>query len=358
MSDRSTDSLRVHGDRFARAGMLDFAVNVWPTPRPPRLHEALIESLQGTSYPDETAARLAIAHRHGRPVAETLALDGACEAFWLLAHALPVRHAVCVHPSFTETEAALRAAGRTLTRLMRPSEDWALDPDQVPEDADLVVLTNPNNPTGNLDPPEQIARLARPGRTLVVDESFIDFVPGDRASLAARRELPGLVVLRSLTKVWGLAGLRAGYLLAPSDLVERLAAHRQPWSVSTPALTAIAMCLPEHQQLAGVAADVGAAREDLHRRLAAIPGLKSWPAQANFVLIEIANGGRVIARLAAEGIAVRPCDSFPGLGADHIRVAVRTPAEHAVLADAIARALDRSGPLPPVREHDPPILRS
>ena len=80
------------------------------------------------------------------------------------------------------------------------------------------MLANPNNPTGNLDPPALIARLARPGRTLVVDESFIDFVPGERASLASRRELPGLVVLRSLTKIWGLAGLRAGYLLAPVSL--------------------------------------------------------------------------------------------------------------------------------------------
>lgn len=358
MTERRTDSLRVHGDRFARAGMLDFAVNVWPTPRPPRLEEALIESLQCTSYPDESAARLAIAERHRRTVAQTLALDGACEAFWLLAHALPVRHAVCVHPSFTEAEAALRAAGRTVTRLMRPSEDWALDPDQVPEDADLVVLANPNNPTGNLDPPEQIARLARPGRTLVVDESFIDFVPGDHSSLAARDELPGLVVLRSLTKTWGLAGLRAGYLLAPSDLVERLAAHRQPWSVSTPALAAIETCLADRETLARVSADVAAAREDLRRRLAGIPGVKTWPAHANFVLIEVPGGASVIARLAAEGIAARPCDSFPGLGKDHVRLAVRTPAEHAVLVDAIGRALDRPGPPPRVPEHDPPVLRS
>ncbi|HTU78450.1 MAG TPA: Rv2231c family pyridoxal phosphate-dependent protein CobC [Solirubrobacteraceae bacterium] len=358
MSEPRTDSLRVHGDRFARAGMLDFAVNVWPTPRPRHLNEALTESLTRSGYPDESAARLAIGRRHARPVAQTLALDGACEAFWLLAHALPVRHAVCVHPSFTEAEAALRAAGRAVTRLMRQAGDWALDPGQVPEDADLVVLANPNNPTGNLDPPARIARLARPGRTLVVDESFIDFVPGERSSLASRRELPGLVVLRSLTKVWGLPGLRAGYLLAPGDLVERLAAHRQPWSVSTPALTAIETCLRDHQALAGLAADVAAAREDLRERLAGIPGVKTWPARANFVLIEVAGGERVIARLAAEGIAVRPCDSFPGLGTDHIRLAVRTPAEHAVLADAIARAIERCDPPPPVREPAQPLLRS
>jgi histidinol-phosphate aminotransferase len=352
------DSLRVHGDRFARAGMLDFAVNVWPTPRPARLREALIESLQRTCYPDESAARLAIARRHARPVAETLALGGACEAFWLLAHALPVRHAVCVHPSFTEAEAALRAAGRTVTHVMRPADDWALDPDRVPEDADLVVLANPNNPTGNLDPAARIAGLARPGRTLVVDESFIDFVPGESASLASRRELPGLVVLRSLTKIWGLAGLRAGYLLGPSELVERLAAHRQPWSVSAPALTAIETCLPDRQTLAGVASDVAAARADLRGRLAAIAGLKTWPSQANFVLTEMRDGERVIAGLAAEAIAARPCDSFPGLGADHIRLAVRTPAEHAVLVDAIARALDCPCPPPSAGEPDRRLLRS
>ena len=356
MSEPPTEALRVHGDRFARAGMLDFAVNVWPTPRPRRLSEALVESLQHTSYPDEAPARLAIARRHRRPLGETLALDGACEAFWLLAHALPAAHAVCVHPSFAEAEAALRAAGRPVTRLVRPSGDWALDPDQVPEDADLVVLANPNNPTGNLDPPEQIARLARPGRTLVVDESFIDFVPDERASLAGRRELPGLVVLRSLTKVWGLAGLRAGYLLGPPALVDRLAAHRQPWSVSTPALTAIETCLAERRALGAVAAEVAAAREDLRRRLAAIAGVRTWPAQANFLLIEVPGGERVIASLAAEGIAARPCESFPGLHADHIRVAVRTPAEHAVLAHALARALARPDLPPPVLKRDPPGL--
>ena len=105
MSDRPADPLRVHGDGFARPGMLDFAVNVWRTPRPPRLQAALMEALRDTAYPDESAARAAIARRHDRPASETLALAGACEAFWLLAHALPVRHAVCVHPSFTEAAA-------------------------------------------------------------------------------------------------------------------------------------------------------------------------------------------------------------------------------------------------------------
>jgi histidinol-phosphate aminotransferase len=343
-SDGCANQLRVHGDRFARLGMLDFAVNVWPTPRPERLRAALSEALESTRYPEESAARSAIARRHERPVAEVLALGGACEAFWLLAHALVARHAVCVHPSFTEAEAALRATGTPVTHVMRTAPDWALRPEQVPEDADLVVLTNPNNPTGNLDPPARIARLARPGRTLVVDESFADFVPGDRASLAGRRELPGLVVLRSLTKVWGLAGLRAGYLLGPRELVGRLVAHRQPWSVSAPALAAIETCLTDRETPSRIAAEVAAARHDLQQRLGHITAVKTWPGEANFVLVEApGRGGALVQRLAREGIAVRPCESFPGLGADHIRIAVRTPSEHAVLVAAIARALDGSG---------------
>ena len=358
MNDHAQDPLRVHGDSFARPGMLDFAVNVWPTPPPRRLRTALTEALHGTTYPDESAARETIARRHRRPVAEALALGGACEAFWLLAHALPVAHAVCVHPSFTEAEAALHAAGRRVTRVMRPPGDWALQPERVPEDADLVVLANPNNPTGNLDPPAQIARLARPGRALLVDESFIDFVPGERGSLAGQRALPGLIVLRSLTKIWGLPGLRAGYLLGPAELVERLAAHRQPWSVSAPALAAIEVCLADRQTPAHLAAEVALARADLQRRLTQTRGVRVWPAQANFLLAEIPDGATLLARLADEGIAVRPCASFPGLGSNHIRLAVRTPTEHAVLCGAIARAVEHPGIGQPRREkHTTPMRR-
>lgn len=340
MSAPGADRLRVHGDRFARAGMLDFAVNVWHAPRPARLREAIAASLESDSYPDESAAHDAIARAHGRPVAEVLALAGACEAFWLLAHALHSSHAVCVHPSFTEGEAALRQTSERVTRVVRCAETWALDSVVMPQDADLVLVTNPNNPTGTLDPPEQVAALARPGRILVVDESFVDFVAGGGSSLAARREIPGLVVVRSLTKAWGLAGFRAGYLLGPAEVVERMAANRQPWSVSAPALAAIAQCVADDRTPLRLAVEVESARKDLCDRLARIPGVKLWPSAANFVLIEAPGRGRTLVdALARGGIAVRPCESFPGLGADHIRLAVRSPAEHETLTGAIARAL-------------------
>ena len=91
------------------------------------------------------------------------------------------------------------------------------------------MLGNPNNPTGTLEPPENVLALARPGRMLLVDESFIDFVASPQASVAGLRTFPDLIVVRSLTKLWSLAGIRAGYLLAAAPVVERL--RRRPPAV-------------------------------------------------------------------------------------------------------------------------------
>lgn len=328
--------LRAHGDRLATPGLLDLAVNVWHAARPAGLQAALDAALRGDRYPDDDEATEAVAARHGRPADEALALNGACEGFWLLAHALRPRLAACVHPSFTEPEVALRASGAEVVRVARRAgAGWVLEPEQVPESADLVVLGNPNNPTGTLDRAATIAGLARPGRVLVVDESFIEFVPGEPESLAGRRDLPGLVVLRSLTKLWALPGLRAGYLLGPPELVARLSGQRQPWSVNAPALAALAWCAHDAATPARVAAEVGAARADLEARLDHVPGLRRWPSAANFVLLERSGGE---AGLRERGIAVRPAANFPGLTPDHLRVAVRRPNEHARLAAVLAGA--------------------
>ena len=246
-------ALRVHGDTLVSPGQLDFAVNIWPEQRPRR----------GDGYPDERAARAAVARRHGRDPSEVLLTNGACEAFWLFAHALRPRRAACVHPSFTEPEAALRAAGCEVTRVFREPGSWRLGPEHIPRDVDVVVIGNPDNPTGHL---ERTSELVAPGRLLVVDESFIDFVPDERETLAHRSDV---VVVRSLTKLWSLAGVRAGYVLAPSELVAQLEEHRQPWSVNALACAALAHCAADAETPRRVAADL---RGEYNRR----------PGQAHF----------------------------------------------------------------------------
>jgi histidinol-phosphate aminotransferase len=201
----------------------------------------------------------------------------------------------------------------------------------VPADVDLVVVGNPDNPTGRL---EHTAGLVAQGRLLVVDESFMDFVPGEQESLGHRRDV---VVVRSLTKLWSLAGIRAGYVLGPAELVERLEEHRQPWSVNAVACAALEYCAADAETPRRVAAKVADERTELAGALVEVPDVRRvWPGAANFLLLELDGGPAVVARLAASGIAVRPCDSFPGLGRDHVRVAVRDEADNRLLVEALA----------------------
>jgi histidinol-phosphate aminotransferase len=336
--------LKWHGDAEVAPGLVDLAVNVRDGAMPEWLAGPVRQSIENLAqYPDDRPARMALARRHGRDPDEVLPTTGAAQAFVLLARAVRPRHAVVVHPQFTEPEAALRAAGHAVHRVILPPP-YRLDPALVPAEADLVIVGNPTNPTSVAHPPELVASLARPGRLLVVDEAFADTVHGPPVELAGRRDLPGLVVVRSLTKTYGLAGLRVGYVLAAPSLVAELARVQPLWPVSTPALAAMVACaspaaVAYERQLA---ADLAADRAHLVAGLAALPGVRlaAEPA-SSFVLIQLPAGtGEAVRQgLRARGFAVRRGDTFPGLGPDHLRVAVRdratTDAFLAALADAL-----------------------
>ncbi|KPI21587.1 aminotransferase class I and II [Actinobacteria bacterium OV450] len=339
--------LRHHGDAEVRGdggALVDLAVNVRAHTPPEWLRQRIAASLDGLSaYPDGRAARAAVAARHGLPAERVLLTSGAAEAFVLIARALGAQHPVVVHPQFTEPEAALRDAGRTVERVvLRAADGFRLDPAAVPEEADLVVVGNPTNPTSVLHPAQALAALARPGRILVVDEAFMDAVPGEREALAGRTDLPGLVVLRSLTKTWGLAGLRIGYVLAEPEVIAKLAAAQPLWPVSTPALVAAEACVTPAALAAAEAAarQIAVDREHLLAGLAEFEEISvSGVAAGPFVLIRVEGAAEVRTRLRALGFAVRRGDTFPGLDDSWLRLAVRDRATTGRLLQALDHAL-------------------
>lgn len=320
-----TDPLRHHGDVEASDGLLDLAVNVSRLPRPAWLEQALRDGVAGSaSYPESSAAHVAVARRHGREVDEVLVTAGAAEAFSLIARARRWRRPVVVHPQFTEPDVALRAAGHVPGHVLcRAEDDFALDPGAVPDDADLVVVGNPTNPTGRLHAASTLASLCRPGRVVVIDEAFMDFVPGEPQTLSSRA-LPGLVVVRSLTKLWSMPGIRAGYVVGDPAVVADLRGQQAPWSVGTPALHAVvATAGPD----AAAEAERRARLAVQHRRVL-VDGLAELsvdvvPSDAPFVLARLGRGTH--ARLRGAGIAVRRADTFPGLDDSWARLAVREP---------------------------------
>jgi histidinol-phosphate aminotransferase len=330
---------RYHGDQAAEPGMLDFAVNIRHSQPPNWLMQRLAARVPDLArYPsvdDERAATEAVADRHGRAPDEVTLLAGAAEGFALLPNLLPTLAAV-IAPSFTEPAVALRAAGVDVCHVVldRP---FGLAGVAVPDDADLVVVGNPTNPTSVLHAREQILGLRRPGRIVVVDEAFADSVPGEPESLADE-PLLDVVVVRSLTKTWSLAGLRVGYALGAPDVLARLTARRAHWPVGTLQMTAIAACCAPD----AVAEAAAGAQRLAVLRAEMVSGLRSVGVElvdgcAPFVLFTVADAELVRKHLHARGIAVRRCDTFTGLDGRYLRAAVRP--EWPVLVEALREVL-------------------
>lgn len=330
---------RYHGDQAAAPGLLDFAVNVRAAGPPPWLVDRLAARLADLGhYPsgaDVDRATHAVADRHGRDPGEVLLLAGGAEAFAMLPRLRP-RCAALLAPSFTEAEVALAEAGVPIEHVvLRPP--YRLFEARVPEDADLVVLGNPTNPTAVLHPRDDVLALRRPGRLIVVDEAFADAIPGESEKLSDT-SLPDVVVLRSLTKTWSLAGLRAGYALGAPDVLARLGAARPHWPVNTLALEAIAACCAPDavdEATAGARA-LATDRANFAAALAGL-GLDVVDGCAPFVLFRVPDGTLMRKHLQHSGIAIRRCDTFVGLDEHHLRAAVRP--EWPRLVDALAEVL-------------------
>lgn len=341
-----------HGDDEVQPGLVDFAVNVAVPLPPPWLRRELEKALMDVArYPNVAPAVDALAWLHGCPSSSVLVTNGAAEAFSLIARAREWQKPLVVHPQFTEPELALRANGHAVTRLiLRPDDGFALDPAKVPADADLVVVGNPTNPSSRLHPRSAILALVRPGRLVVVDEAFMDVVEGGRESVvddAARQE--GLVVVRSLTKTFGLAGIRAGYLVGSAGVIADCE-HTQPhWSVNSLAVAAAVACAgaqgQEHARATG---------RDVTRRLLHLvarlteAGLDVVPdPAAPFVLVRHPHAVQLREGLRRRGFAVRRGDTFPGLGPQWLRIAAREPAKTDALHAALTQELSAIAHLTP-----------
>jgi histidinol-phosphate aminotransferase len=305
--------------------MLDFAVNVRAAAPPQWLMERLAARCGDLGrYPsraDEDAATAAVAARHGRPEDDVVLLAGATEGFSLLPNLRP-RMAAVIAPSFTEPEAVLAAAGVPVAHVVLPPP-FALSGAHVLDEADLVVVGNPTNPTSVLHPREDILRLRRPGRIMVVDEAFADAVPGEPESLAPE-SLPDVLVVRSLTKTWSLPGLRVGYAVGDPRVLRRLIATRPHWPLGTLQLEALAAC-NQPEAVAEALAEAARLTEMRAKMAEALTGAgaRVVDGSAPFVLFEVPDAELVRKHLLARGIAVRRCDTFIGLDGEYLRAAVR-----------------------------------
>lgn len=327
--------------------VLDFSVNSNPYGPSSRVRRALAH-VPLDRYPDREALALrrGLADRIGVPIDQILIANGMAELLWLVALTFlrSEDRVLIVEPTFGEYRRAAALIGAEVKAWSaRPEQGFAVEPEQVAQCLKrwvprLAFVCNPNNPTGTILPPETIATWAdaHPQTLFLVDEAYLAFAPGLCSVLTIAK--PNILVLRSMTKDYALAGLRLGYAVGEEALITAMGRARPAWNVNSLAQAAGVAALSDQAHLQGSLEALSQAKGELVGALTRL-GLAPLPSAVHYFLVPVGDGRAFRRALLQQGILVRDCASFglPG----YVRIATRRPEENDCLLVAISN-LDKA----------------
>jgi histidinol-phosphate aminotransferase len=331
--------------------------NECPTPPPQSWREELVEAMDGLAwnrYPDRaaTALRARLAERHGVDATQVFAANGSNEVLQslCLAYGGSGRTVATFEPTYALHGHIARTTGAAVTEYER-TDDFTLAPDVLDEAVAaapaITFLCSPNNPTGRVEPAALIGQAvdgcADAGSLLVVDEAYGQFAPWSALEMISS-DRP-LVVCRTFSKTWAMAGARLGYCVAPGWVVEQLEKVVLPYHLDAVTQLAGRLALDHEDAMRARVEAIVAERERMVLALDEMP-VTSWPSGANFVLFrpgrpgagDDRTGDAVWRQLLDRGVLVRNCSSWPRL-AGCLRVTVGTPAENDTFLDALSEVM-------------------
>lgn len=321
--------------------VIDFSVNSNPFGPSPRVRQAL-ENTPIDRYPDRECLELrrVLADRLGTSAAQIMVGNGTAELIWMAAFTfLQAGDKVLIlGPTFGEYERAVKlmSASHFLLNSL-PGTGFTIDIAEISQTLAsahfrAVFLCNPNNPTGQILPPETVLAWAEqyPHTLFVVDEAYLSFVPGLRS--VASTLLPNILVLRSMTKDYALAGLRLGFAVGEQSLIQALAVVRPAWNVNSFAQAAGLAALADENYYQITLAQLRAEKDFLINGLAALD-FRPVSSNTHFFLLPVQNAACFRQNLLRRAILVRDCTSF-GLP-DYIRISTRTHKENQQLLDCL-----------------------
>ncbi len=311
-------------------------------------------------YPDPNPVelRMEIAKYvgHGVEAANIILGNGSIELIYMITEAFPCGFkAVIPVPSFTEYEkAVLRVGGEPI--FVRLLDNFALDVESVKkavtEDTRIVFVCNPHSPSGTLYSRETILDLvefcSKKGIIVSVDENYIEFAEKgqDMTMVGYVKKYENLYVIRSVTKFYGMPGIRFGYGITTESLIDTLQTVRQPWSINSLAGYATLAAFKDIEFIENTKRNIAVERANFAKMLSEIDGLQVFPSETNFLLVRILND-RITAtalwnELAKRGILIRDCSTFVGLDDTYLRVTVREAEENQRLIKALRRIFNQS----------------
>lgn len=324
----------------APESILDFSANINPLGPPEGLMERLRQELDAVIHypdPDHRELRKLLAQRLGLDSSSICIGNGAAECMALAVLGLAPRHVGTVTPCFSEYAQLARQFGANVVAAQGGEENGfragTAELCDLLERTDLAFIGQPNNPTGlqyDMSTLEAVLERAEETDTYVVlDEAFIDFIPPERQAtmLPKLPTYPHLIVIRSLTKFYAIPGLRLGFAAAHPETIGRMKRKQVTWSVNRLALAAGECCLAagdayERTTREHTAAERAFLIETLERDF----GCRTWPSEANFILVRLPapwTAERLQAELGRIGVLIRNCSMYEGLTAADIRIAVK-----------------------------------
>ena len=326
--------------------ILDFSANISPLGLPEEIREAMIASVDGIiNYPDPECMELkaAIAAHDQVDVDFITCGNGGADLLYRIAFGLRPKKVLLPVPCFVEYEEALRAAGAEILYL--PMDENLLPGEEVleaiTEDIDLLVLCNPNNPTGLLLSREYLIKIlqrtAESGSKLLLDECFLEITRWEEALTLKPylKQYEQLMILKSFTKLYAIPGVRLGYLLSSNQGIIQAVNHAgQAWSVSHIAQAAgiCALSLTEYKEkvIQTVARELAFMKQELSK----LP-IRLYDGQANYLFFRTPGITDLDRRLEEKGIMIRNCSNYVNLGEDNWRVAVKDHAANEKLLEAL-----------------------
>lgn len=333
-----------HGDDLYKYGkkiVSNFSSNVYNRIDHSGLYQRLNERLSTIcSYPEPMPYSLEseIARRYSLTPRQVCVTNGATEAIYLIAQVFQGRISAVLGPTFSEYADACRVHRHKVKPF------YSLD--ALPEDAELVWICNPNNPTGEVRNKEDLKALvdSHPDKLFIFDQSYEYFTLKSLLGIKEAASFPNVILLHSMTKQYAIPGLRVGYFTASERLTDDVRCRRMPWSVNSLAIEAAKYLLEEGD---GISADIPqllAERERLTNLLLATGMLEIWPTDTHYMLIKLRMGKAAALKdfLAVNhGILIRDASNFEGLDERFFRIATQTPEENDKLVKAISEWMEQ-----------------
>ena len=330
--------------------ILDMSSNLSPLGMVPGLKEELVSRIDELNYlpeSDSSGLRRAFAKSHAIAPEQVLAGSGTTEFIFSVPECVRSGRAVIVNPTYGDYAVACARAGlHTVSFLLRPEDDFLLDLDRLDafvRKGDLVFVCNPNNPTARMTGSRALYGLvrARDDVAFVVDESYVHFL--DRESLLDFSPFPeNLLLLSSYSKIFGIPGIRLGFLVAFPERLAPFTERGRPWGVNRLAQIAGEFVLSRGRGYQDeVRRLIAAERPRVAAALASLPRITPVPGEANFILSRLDGIGadELARRLLAKRIMIRNCANFTGLDKSFFRISLKKPEENDRFLRELAAAL-------------------